>query len=73
MPQDHACALVLTFAEAGALFEVANVGLNRRTELGQQRNDTAIRALLKVAMGMGRTAKVDGSVVMLLPPAGNDT
>ena len=73
MPDHHACALVLTFAEAGALFEAANVGLNRREELGQQRNAKAIEAMLKLARGMGRRAKVDGAVVMLLPPAGDDT
>jgi len=49
------------------------VGLNRREELGQQRNAKATEALLKIARGMGRRAKVDGAVVMLLPPEGEDT
>ena len=65
--------LVLTFSEAAALFEVANVGLNRRAELGQRSNAKAIEALLKIAHGMGRQAKADGPIVMLLPPAGEDT
>jgi hypothetical protein len=39
---DHAVALILTFSEAGALFEAANVGLNRRAELGQASNAKAI-------------------------------
>lgn len=69
----NAVALVLTFAEAGALFEAANVGLNRRNELGQRGNEKAIEALLKLARGMGRRAEVDGPVVMLLPPEGDDT
>jgi len=73
MPEYHAVALVLTFAEAGALFEAANVGQNRRAELGQQPNAKATEALLKIARGMGRRAKVDGAMVMLLPPAGEDT
>lgn len=73
MPDNHAVALVLTFAEAGALFEAANVGLNRRAELGQRGNAKATEALLKIARGMGRQAKVDGAVVMLLPPDGDDT
>ena len=73
MPDNHAVALVLTFAEAGALFEAANVGLNRRHELGQRGNAKATEALLKIARGMGRQAKVDGAVVMLLPPDGDDT
>jgi hypothetical protein len=70
---DNAVALVLTFSEAGALFEVANVGLNRRAELGQGGNAKAIEALLKIARGMGRQAKVDRPIVLLLPPAGDDT
>jgi hypothetical protein len=69
----NAVALVLTFSEAGALFEAANVGLNRRAELGQHSNVKAIEALLKIARGMGRPAKVDGATVLLLPPAGEDT
>jgi hypothetical protein len=70
---DHAVALVLTFSEAGALFEAANVGLNRRAELGQAGNAKAIAAMLKIARGMGRQAKVDGAVVLLLPPANDDS
>ena len=70
---DHAVALVLTFAEAGALFEAANVGLNRRAELGQTGNPKTIEALLKIARGTGRRAKVDGPTVLLLPPANEDT
>ena len=69
----NAVALVLTFSEAGALFEAANVGLNRRAELGKRSNAKAIEAMLKLARGMGRRAEVDGAVVMLLPPAGEDT
>lgn len=65
---DHAVALVLTFSEASALFEAANVGLNRRAELGQGSNDKAVEALRKIARGMGRLHKVDGPIVMLLPP-----
>jgi hypothetical protein len=70
---DHSIALVLTFSEAVALFEAANVGLNRRAELGQARNAKANEALLKIARGMGRRAKVNGAVVMLLPPADYDS
>jgi len=70
---DHAVALVLTFSEAGALFEAANVGLTRRTELGQASNAKAVEALLKIARGTGRRARVDGAVVMLLPRPGNDS
>ena len=70
---DSAVALVLTFSEAGALFEAANVGLNRRAELGQRGNPKAVEALLKIARGMGRQAEVDGPIVMLLPPSGDDT
>jgi hypothetical protein len=70
---NNAVALVLTFSEAGALFEAANVGLNRRAELGQRGNEKAIEALLKLARGMGRRAEVDGPVVMLLPPECDDT
>ena len=69
---DNAVALVLTFSEAGALFEAANVGLNRRAELGQRGNEKAIEALLKIANGMGGRAKVDGAVVTLLGPSAHD-
>ena len=69
----NAVALVLTFGEAGALFEAANVGLNRRAELGQHSNAKAIEAMLKLARGMGRRAEVDGPIVMLLPPEGDDS
>ncbi len=72
MPEDNACALVLTFAEAGALFEAANVGLAHRAELGQGKNEKAIEAMLKIARGMGRRAKVDGATVLLLRPSAND-
>lgn len=65
---DNAVALVLTFSEAGALFEAANVGLNRRHELGQSGSAKAIDALHKIARGMGLRSKLDGPVVMLLPP-----
>jgi hypothetical protein len=65
---DHAVALVLTFAEAGALFEAANVGLHRRVELGQGSNDKAIEAMHKIARGMGFRSKLEGSMVLLLPP-----
>lgn len=64
---DNTVALVLTFAEAGALFEAANMGLRRRAELGQGGNETAVEALRKIARGMGRRFKVDGPMVLLLP------
>lgn len=64
---DNAVALVLTFSEAGALFEAANVGLNRRHELGQSGNAKAVEALQKIARGMGMQSKVDGPIVLLLP------
>jgi hypothetical protein len=49
------------------LFEAANVGLNRRAELGLSSNAKAIETLLKIARGMGRRAEVDGPIVLLLP------
>jgi hypothetical protein len=64
----NAVALGLTFSEAGALFEAANVGLSRRAELDQASNVKAIQALQKIARGMGRQSKVDGAMVLLLPP-----
>ena len=66
--RDHAVALVLTFSEAGALLESANVGLNRRAELGLSGNEKAVEALQKIARGMGLRSKVDGPIVLLLPP-----
>ena len=64
---DHAVALVLTFAEAGALFEAANLGLNRRAELDMSGNEKAVDALQKIARGMGLRSKVQGPTVLLLP------
>ena len=66
---DNAVAIVLTFSEASALFEAANVGLYRRSELGQRSNNNAIEALLKMARGMGRRAEVSGPTVLLMPIA----
>ena len=65
---DPAVALVLTFSEAGALFEAANVGLSRRAELGLSGNDKAVEALQKIARGMGMRSKLNGPIVLLLPP-----
>ena len=65
---DNAVALVLTFSEAGALFEAANLGLARKAELGMSLNEKAVNALQKIATGMGYKSKVDGASVLLLPP-----
>jgi len=65
---DNAVALVLTFAEAGALFETANLGLARKAELGMSTNENAIEALQKIARGMGFSPKVEDHIVQLLPP-----
>ena len=42
------------------MFEAANIGLNRRAELGQASNANAIEAQLKIARGMGKRAKGAG-------------
>jgi len=65
---DHAVALVLTFAEAGALFEAANMGLYRRAELGRPAPDKAAGAMQKIARGMGFETRMEGPMVLLLPP-----
>lgn len=65
---DNAVALVLTFAEAGALFETANLGLARKAELGMSTNEKAVEALQKIARGMGFSPVVEGHIVQLLPP-----
>ena len=65
---DHAVALVLTFSEAGALFEAANLGLHRKAELGMTGNGKAYDAMHKLAHGMGFRSKVEGAMVLLLPP-----
>ena len=44
---NNSVALVLTFAEAGALFETANLSMTRKTELGMPPNKKAIEALKK--------------------------
>jgi hypothetical protein len=69
---DHAVALVLTFAEAGALFETANLGLYRREELGMTPSNKAVEAMKKIARGMGFETKMDGAIVLLLPPPEED-
>ena len=63
---DHAVALILTFAEAGALFETANVGLHRRAELGAPAGPKTVEAMKKIARGMGFDTKMDGPIVLLL-------
>lgn len=65
---NHAVALVRTFAEAGALFETANVGLHRRAELGKPAGPKAVEAMKKIARGMGFDTKMDGPILLLLPP-----
>ena len=65
---NHAVALVLTYAEAGALFETANVGLHRRAEVGRPAPDKAVEAMKKIARGMGFETKMDGPIVLILPP-----
>ena len=64
---DNSVALVLTFAEATALFETANLGMTRKIELGMQPNENALEALQKIAHAMGFTPSVDGPIVRLLP------
>ena len=66
--QDHAVALVLTFGEAGALFETANVGLQRRAETGSPAGPKAIEAMKKIARGMGFETRMDGHIVLLIQP-----
>jgi hypothetical protein len=66
--RDNAVALVLTFSEAGALFETANLGMKRRDELGMGTSKKAMDALAKIAVGMGYTPKVDGVIMNLGPP-----
>ena len=66
--RDNAVALVLTFSEAGALFETANLGMKRRDELGMGVSNKAMEALAKIAIGMGYTPKVDGAIMNLGPP-----
>ena len=65
---DNSVALVLTFAEAGALFETANLGMARKAELGMSINEKALEALQKIARAMGFNPVVDGPIVQLLPP-----
>ena len=60
--------LVLTFAEAGALFETANLGMARKAELNMRINENASEALHKIARGMGFSPTADGPIVQLLPP-----
>ena len=60
--------LILTFAEAGALFETANLGMARKAELDMPINEHVSEALQKIARGMGFSPTVDGPVVQLLPP-----
>jgi hypothetical protein len=65
---NNAVALVLTIAEAGALFETANLGMARKAELGMSTNKKALEALKKIAPGMGFNPKVQSHIVQLLPP-----
>jgi hypothetical protein len=65
---DNAVVLVFTFAEAGALFETANLGMAKKAELGMSTNKKALEALKKIARGMGFNPKVQGHIVQLLPP-----
>jgi hypothetical protein len=64
---DHAVALILTYAEAGALFEIANVGLHTRAEVGKGAGPKAVEAMKKLARGMGFETAMDGPVVLLVP------
>jgi hypothetical protein len=64
---DHAVALILTFAEAGALFETANVGLHTRAGVGKPASPKAVEAMKKIARGMGFETAMDGPLVLLLP------
>ena len=70
--RDNAVALVLTYAEAGALFETGNLGMKRREELGMTINPKALEALAKIAMGMGYVPTVNGVIVQLGKPRGDD-
>ena len=70
--RDNAVALVLTYAEAGALFETANLGMKRREELGITINTKALGALAKIAMGMGYAPTVDSVIVQLGAPMGDE-
>jgi hypothetical protein len=65
---DHAVALVLTAAEAEALFVTVNVGLIRRAELGRPAPDRAVEAVKKIARGMGCGTRMDGPMVLLVSP-----
>jgi hypothetical protein len=67
----NSVALVLTFAEAGALFETANLGMTRKAELGMPTNKKTLEALKKIANGMGFSPRVRGHIVHLLPPFGH--
>jgi hypothetical protein len=69
---DHAVALVLTFAEAAALFEAAKLGLHKRAELGMSTSEKAVEAMKKIAHGMGFETTMDGAIVLLLPPPEED-
>ena len=60
--------LTLTFAEAGALFETANLGMARKAELDLPINENVSEALQKIARGMGFSPTADGPIVQLLPP-----
>ena len=64
----NAVALMLTFAEAGALFEAATTGLNRKSELGLPVNELALDALMKIGKGMGLDPRIVNGTVRLLPP-----
>ena len=64
----NSVTLVLTFAEAGALFETANLGMARKAELDMPINEHVSEALQKIARGMGFSPTADGPIVHLLPP-----
>jgi hypothetical protein len=66
--RDNAVALVLTYAQAGALLEAANLGTNKRAEIGMSDNYNAFEAMQKVSRGMAYNSKVDGHVVLLTTP-----
>ena len=59
-------AVLLSFDEAAALFEAANVGIARKEELGIAVNEKALHALIGVGRAMGFSPKVAGSTVTLL-------
>ena len=47
--------------------EAANLGTNRRAEVGMRDNDRAFDAMQKIARGIGFETKMDGPIVLLIP------